>query len=292
MLTTTPFDDLCNLLEQLPPTDTESRDAVGRKLNPLVNEQENGFSSILQWLAAWQGSENVRLNESHICIFTSSNDNADNTEHARTFAERAGIGKTVLNQLCKDRGLGLRVLEMAPELPHKLSEDWSERDCMGACAFGMEATASGGDLLALSAIAPGSDAVCSDLVFKINELKQKIIDKTSSNSLSKELLNLMRESVGRDVAALVGAIVAARSRRLPVLIEGLPAIAACYLLWAINPDIIQHVRVATVSDAAQASAVEAMGMAPLIVLANDLEPGCGLALAVSAMAPLTAVLEI
>lgn len=282
MLTETPFDDLLNLMGQLPKKDELAEAALRSKLeNSLVGAcpKDAGLTSWLDWLAAWQGTSKITLAESHICLFTASYVGANGIDEVAKFADLAGKGQTPLNQMCKDRGLGLRVLELAPTVPHNVETGWSERDCMAACAFGMEATASGGNVLGLSALSAGSDAVARNLVSVLD-------DPNLQGAGKKAALNCMQKHAGREIAALVGAMIAARSRRLPVLAEGWAALSAMKVLFLIDPEAIEHVNIAIVSEEAQRPVLEKMGKYPLMLPVSDLPEGCGIAIAISALATL------
>ncbi len=283
----TPFDDLCELLSQLPAADVASAKAVTAEFPVDERAAQPSFGQHLAWLASWQGKPAPAVKESHLCIFVSSYAGAGKLDEAIAFSDHAGRGETKLNHLCKDRGLGLRVLELAPSMPH-VPNTWSERECMAACAFGMEATAAGGDLLGLSALAPGSGDAAQRFIQAIdNEYNEA--DALSTLS-AKALIELMIPHAGREIAAMVGAIIAARSRRLPVLLEGWSAIAAAYLLWRIEPMAVGHVKIASVECEAQRDVVLKMNKSPVISALNDIAPGSGVALAVSVLAPLTALM--
>lgn len=285
----TPFDDLCELLSQLPAADAESERAVHNEFPVDEMNAQSSFRQHLAWLASWQGKTKPTVKESHLCIFVSSYAGAGKLDAAVEFSDRAGRGQTKLNQLCKDRGLGLRVLELAPSMPHVLNT-WSERDCMAACAFGMEATAAGGDLLGLSAMAPGSGDAAQRLIKAVDSQCQNVEGEADCKLTSKTLIELMLPHAGREVAAMVGAIIAARSRRLPVLIEGWAALAAAYLLWHIEPTALDHIEVASLECEGQLNVVLKMNKRPILGALNDIAPGSGVALAVSALAPLTALI--
>ncbi|MBO6503791.1 MAG: nicotinate-nucleotide--dimethylbenzimidazole phosphoribosyltransferase [Kordiimonadaceae bacterium] len=282
MLTESPFDDLLNLIDQLPARDEESvQELVDRliKSHNVKAGRSDAALSWLTWLAGWQGKSKLSLRESHLCLFTSSYAGAGDTQEVEGFAEKAGRGQTALNQLCKDKGLGLRVLELAPSVPHNIDTGWSERECMAACAFGMEATAAGGDMLALSAFSAGADAVAQKLIVSLEGLNQDCPDK-------RDVLKCFKELAGREIAAMVGAIVAARSRRLPVVVEGWAAIAAMKVLYLVSPEAVAHVRAASSESASQTAVLASMQQEPLLSSFEGLPPGCGLAVALSALSPL------
>ncbi len=284
----TPFDDLGELIAQFPGPDESNQAEVARKMNNKLGVSCGGFAELIAWLAAWQGAARPQLSESHICILVSSYEGAGDIDFVLSFADRAGKGQTAVNHLCKDRGLGLRVLEMAPTIPHVVNDAWPEKDCMAACAFGMEATAAGGDLLGLSSLAPGSAEYCQNLIEKLS-LKNKDVDVCERPTARP--LNEMRSRAGREVAASVGAIVAARSRRIPVMVEGWSSLAALCILHEISPAATDHVQVASIACEDQRKVAMNIGKPPIIGLPVTMGPGCGIAVAVSSIAPLLALLS-
>ncbi len=285
-----PFDDLIDLLKQLPGTDSVSVTKELQGVASATSVAESDIYQLLIWLAEWQKTSSPKLNESYICVFASSYAGYDEQARLLSFIEGAGKGREPVSNLCKERGVGLRVLEMALEVPHVVSENWPEKDCMAAIAFGMQATAAGGDILGLASISPGNEchcpALCQQLVEAIGSDKQMIADQSEFNTLCVTILELMKKKAGREVAAMVGALIAARSSSLPVLVEGWSGIAALGILAAIGPRFTDHVKVASVECKEQFEIVAALGMQPVIGGTVNLGAGCGIALALSAIAPL------
>ncbi len=97
-------------------------------------------------------------------------------------------------------------------------------------------------------------------------------------------LELLRRLGGRESAALAGAILAARTQRTPVLLDGAPAVAAAAVLAAIDPAAIAHCRLAEPHPAAAAIGLAAVGEPDL-----GLEDGAG-ALAALGLVRLACVL--
>jgi nicotinate-nucleotide--dimethylbenzimidazole phosphoribosyltransferase len=83
-------------------------------------------------------------------------------------------------------------------------------------------------------------------------------------------LEVLRRLGGREFAAVAGAIIAARSERIPVVLDGYAAVAAAAVLHAVNPGAIDHCLLAGLSgDAGQAKAASRLALKPLL----DLEIG-------------------
>jgi nicotinate-nucleotide--dimethylbenzimidazole phosphoribosyltransferase len=84
---------------------------------------------------------------------------------------------------------------------------------------------------------------------------------------------------GREIAAMLGALVAARHQKTPVIVDGFVATAAAAIAHAVNPHAIDHCIFAHVSaESAHAKALEQMGVTPLLDLGMRLGEGSGAAL--------------
>lgn len=290
MSTRRPFDDLADLFTQIPVEDGASNSGPSVQVPEIEGAPHDDISHILTWLGEWQLKTTPKLDESHICVFVSSYNGIGDQNSLRGFIDSASMGQVPVAKLCKERGVGLRVLEMAPEMPHVVSDSWPEKECMAATAFGMEATAAGGDILGLAALAPGDDEYslkfCQEIVSRFIIVNQKGKQIYKGNTLALEVLDFMRSCAGREVAAMVGALIAARSRRLPVLIEGWSGLAAVSIVSAIDQASVDHVKVASIENGFQAEIARKLGMQPILGVPVNLGTGCGVALALSAIAPM------
>jgi nicotinate-nucleotide--dimethylbenzimidazole phosphoribosyltransferase len=83
------------------------------------------------------------------------------------------------------------------------------------------------------------------------------------------------------MAAIAGAILAARAQKIPVLIDGDQALAAASLLHAANPAALDHCRLASKpADPVLAKAAARLGLRPVLSLDVELSEGAASALAV------------
>jgi nicotinate-nucleotide--dimethylbenzimidazole phosphoribosyltransferase len=93
--------------------------------------------------------------------------------------------------------------------------------------------------------------------------------------------DILRTLGGRDVAAMAGAILAARLQRIPVLIDGFVVTAALAALWAEQPRITDHCIAAHVSgERAHRALLQKLELTPLLDLGLRLGEASGAALAV------------
>jgi nicotinate-nucleotide--dimethylbenzimidazole phosphoribosyltransferase len=85
---------------------------------------------------------------------------------------------------------------------------------------------------------------------------------------------------GREIAAMVGAIIATRHQKVPVIVDGFVATAAAAIAHAVNPASIDHCLFGHVSaEGGHALALERMSAKPLLDLGMRLGEGSGAALA-------------
>ncbi len=286
-----PFDDLVNLLEQLPEIDA----CAVKKVTDSTLENvmyHSDIKELYSWLAGWQGTKLPNVQEAHICVLASSY-LGGKQEEVQSFIEDASKGKAKVNALCVPNGIGLRVLEMAPEIPHKIKNNWTESECMAAVAFGMEASASGGSLLGLSDVAPGGEANSLAIISKVlyndavgvlrkasSENTQLIQDAISfiDEVQASSPLDLLLELGGREIAAAIGAVIAARSRRLPILAEGWAVLTAVCVLEKLMVGSTDHVKFAAAQNSVQLSIMKFLGKDPLLNVVINEGAGCSVAL--------------
>jgi nicotinate-nucleotide--dimethylbenzimidazole phosphoribosyltransferase len=109
-----------------------------------------------------------------------------------------------------------------------------------------------------------------------------------SNSL-KDPLEIARRTGGREIAAMAGAIIAARFQRIPVLLDGFVACAAAAVLHKASPGALDHCLAAHRSGSAPHDKLLAkLGKRPLLDLGIGLDDGTGAALAVGLVKAATA----
>ncbi|MFC4349703.1 nicotinate-nucleotide--dimethylbenzimidazole phosphoribosyltransferase [Kordiimonas lipolytica] len=306
MLTGRPFDDLRAILAQLPDADDCAAKKVREALAGKPVDSTSGLAELAAWAASWQGSSNPSIAESHICVLASSYEGQD-TSSVTDYIEATSKGAAAVNLLCVEKGIGLRAIQLAPEMPHPSDGDWSEQDCMAAVAFGMEATAAGGNILGLTDMAPGNAERAVAIILAVKGLQSDdtllaAVDKDFANNVKVLLarvqgaegdpLEVMRRLGGREIAAAVGALVAARSRRLPVLTDGWAAIAATVVLDALVDGATGHVLPAASDNPMQALAWHLIGKTPIVGLEIGGGPGCGIAIGVSVLGAACAMLGL
>ena len=168
-------------------------------------------------------------------------------------------------------------------------------------AFGMEAIAGGTDLLIIGEMGIGNTTVAAAICHALfgGEARDWVGPGTGMDpagvahkaeivaravELHRTALNdpleVLRRLGGREIAAMAGAILAARMEKIPVIVDGFVASSAAAVLFAANPHAIDHCLFAHVSaEPAHRRALDAMNVQPLLDLGMRLGEGTGAALA-------------
>ncbi|HOV03485.1 MAG TPA: nicotinate-nucleotide--dimethylbenzimidazole phosphoribosyltransferase [Hyphomicrobiales bacterium] len=279
-----PFDDIRNLVARLPGPDTgAAARAVARLGDEAGSAERLGRArDIVAWLATWIGDPQPRVDRPLVAVFAASGTVATRTgEGDPVAATRARVtaltdGSALVNHVCATQDLGLKVFELAVEVPTPdivAANAFDENGCAATFAFGMEAVAGGNDLLVLSSTGAGGDVAAAALVAALGADGEGWLDEAGRVAAaaararvaakSGDALDTLRRTGSREIAALAGAIVAARYERVPVILDGIPALAAAVLLKGLDASAIDHCLLAEVPAGAAAVAA-ALGLRPLL----------------------------
>jgi nicotinate-nucleotide--dimethylbenzimidazole phosphoribosyltransferase len=307
-----PFDDIRALVKQMPAADAGSaarvreRDAVLTKPPGSLGRLEG----IAEWLAAWQGRAPPAVHRPLVAVFAGNHGvsargvSAYPAAVTRQMVANFAAGGAAINQICAVNGLGLKVFDLALDLPTgdiTVEPALDERTCAATIAYGMEAIAGGVDLLAIGEMGIANTTVAAAIFCGlfggaaaewvgpgtgVDEeglaRKREAVEKavTLHRAHLGDPLEVLRRLGGREIAAMTGAILAARLNRVPVIIDGYVATAAAAVLFAMDAGALDHCLFGHVSaEPAHARALRRMGKVPLLDLGMRLGEGTGAALA-------------
>jgi nicotinate-nucleotide--dimethylbenzimidazole phosphoribosyltransferase len=309
MVSVLPFEDFRVLLDKLPEPD-EKVEADIRRVFARAALAQGPFGlmeDIAAWFAGWTGRANPQVSRPLVAIFAGTHGVAAHGVSPRPVTataeavELCAAGGAAINQVCLTYDLGLKVFDLALDLPTgdiTREPALDERGCAATMAFGMEAIAGGSDLLCLGDMGVGNSTVAAALLAALfggegrdwvgpgsgaDEAavarKAAIVDQAldlHGPHLDDPLEALARVG-GREFAAIAGAILAARMERIPVLIDGFPATAA--VLHKVKPGALDHCLLASLSpEPGHRRAAEFIGMEPVLDLGIGHGEGVGAAL--------------
>lgn len=308
-----PFDDIRNLLPMMPMASEVCVDEVRARDRELTKPAGalGRMEEIVEHMAAWQGRSQPQVLRPLTAVFVANHGVVAQGVSpypqavTRAMLENFAAGGAAINQICATFDIGLKVFELALDIPTKdITQDAAMDEAAAAAtfAFGMEAIAGGTDLLALGEMGIGNTTVAAAIYYALYGgkasdwvgrgtgvddagLARKIAAVEKAVGLHagnlKDPLEVMRRVGGREIAAIAGAIMAARMERIPVILDGYVVTAAAAILHTLDPRAIDHCIAGHVSaEGAHAEVMRRIGKRPLLDLGMRLGEGTGAALAI------------
>lgn len=308
-----PFDDIRQLVATLPGPNEGAREAALARQEQLVKPPGalGRLEAIAAHLSAWQGNSMPTVNRPMVAVFAATHGVAElgvspypgavTKQMMATFT----AGKAAVNQICATFDAGLRVFDLALDYPTPditTNAALDEKACAATMAFGMEAIAGGSDLLCLGEMGIGNTTVAAALCHGLyggtaeewvgagtgaagEVLERKIAAVRAAVAFHKDHLSdpleVLRRLGGREIAAIAGAIIAARHEKVPVVLDGYVVTAAASVLHAMNPSALDHCLAGHVSsEKAHRQLLDRLGLVPLLDLGMRLGEGSGAALSI------------
>lgn len=309
----TDLDAVRALVAALPRPDAEAV-AACRARNAELTKPAGALGrleELAEWLAAWQGRHPPRLERVLILVFvgwhgvTARGVSAYPAEVTEQMVANFAAGGAAINQLARMAGAELRVIRVAdgrPSADFTRAPAMSELGCSRAIGAGMDAVPEDVDLLAIGEMGIGNTTPAAAMAAALAQedggrwagpgtgldregmrRKAEVIDAGLSlhRAAMTDPLAILRHVGGREHAAMLGAVLAARLRRTPVLLDGFTATVPGALLQALHPDAIAHCHVGHCSaEPGHRRLLERIDRRPLLDLGMRLGEASGAALAV------------
>lgn len=308
------LEEMRQLLRRLPGPDLEAGTAAATREAQLTKPAGalGRLEDLAQWMATWQGRHPPTANHPRTAVFVGNHGVAALGVSAYPAAVTQQMVKNFLdggaavNQLCRVVDADLRVYELNLEEPtadFTRAAAMSEEDCALAIAYGMTSVEPGVDLLAVGEmgianttsaaalchalfggtaaewVGPGTGVAGSALARKTVVVAEGVARHLGE---STEPFELLRRLGGRELAAIVGAIMAARQARVPVILDGYAASAAAAVLFAADARALDHCLVAHRSaEPGHGRLLERLGKPPLLDLGMRLGEASGATLAIA-----------
>lgn len=316
-----PFTDIRALTGGLPPIDAESADNMRKALAPLQAHLGviGNLEPAMVWLAGWQSRMDITISRPLIAVFAGSQGVAktvlgqDPAEGARARVKLITQGPAGVRAIASTYGAAFKVFELGTDYPSAdMSKEasLSEKDCAAAIAFGMEVVAEGADLLVLGNCGFGSATAAAGIARGLYGGETRYWAGGTAATASARVdaveagaklhadylgdpLEVLRRFGGRDIAGIVGAILAAGHQRIPVLLDGFVVCAAAAVLHKINPRALDHCFAAHISaEPAHGALLDRLELRPLLDLGIGVGDGTGAALAMGQIKAAAAAVSI
>lgn len=266
------------------------------------------------WYAGWRGEAAPKIDAPQVVVFAGNHGvatlgvsafPAEVTEQMVLNFQRGGAA---INQLCQTFGAELDVIALELENPtadFTAGAAMSETEVVAALVVGWEAVNPDADLLVTGEMGIGNTtsaaAICHALFDGEAEdwvgrgtgvddagllLKAQVVREglAANPEAAKNGLQALRCLGGREVAAMAGAVAAARFYGIPVVIDGFICTAAVACLAVVCEGALDHAVAGHQSqESAHTTALQALGKEPILSLNLRLGEGSGGALAIGIM---------
>jgi nicotinate-nucleotide--dimethylbenzimidazole phosphoribosyltransferase len=306
--------DVRALVADLPGGDDDALAAITRRQSRLTKPQGSlgRLEELVAWLGRWQGREAPRLDDVSVLVFAGNHGVVARGVSAYPASVTAQMvanferGGAAINQICKAVGASLRVIPLqldAPTADFTANQAMTEAEFVNAVAAGYDAVPASADLVCLGEMGIGNTTSASALAAALLggggerwagrgtglddaglARKRETIDAGLERHQTHHADPLAASMIfgGRELAAILGAALAARRQRIPVLLDGFVATVAAAPLARLQQGALDHAQVAHCSaEAGHRGLCAALGMRPILDLAMRLGEGSGAALSVS-----------
>ncbi len=306
------FNDTRALMKDLPPPSEDCAAAVRARQAELAKPAGSlgRLEEIAEFLAAWQGRAMPSLEHPLVLVFAGNHGVVSRAVSAypasvtEAMVANFAANGAAINQICATFKLDLNVVAIDLDMP---TQDFtehaamSEAQALASFARGMAAVPDGADLVAIGEMGIGNTTSAAAIYCALYGgkagfwagrgtglddpgLARKIAAIEAAISHHKHALvdplEVLRRLGGYEIAAMAGAIVAARLKRVPILLDGYVAAAAAAVLHAEEKNAIAHCLAAHVAaEGAHADVLRRLGKRPLLDLGLRLGEGSGAALA-------------
>ena len=308
------FDELRAASQNLQQGSDSAAAAVARRQDTLTKPQGSlgKLETIAAWLARWQGRDMPKLDKVQVVVFAGSHGvtaqgvSAFPAEVTHQMVANFSAGGAAINQLARAAGADLSVVPLEVErptgdFPQDVAMD--EADFLTAVSAGYASVGKDTDLIcfgemgigntttaaALAAALFGGDTVGwvgrgtgvddAGLVRKVSAIDRGL---ARHKDVLGDPLKIAAALGGRELAAIMGATLAARHQNVPVLLDGFVCTAAMAPLQKLDPTGLDHVLAAHVSaESGHRNLLKALDLAPLFDLGMRLGEGSGAALAIN-----------
>jgi nicotinate-nucleotide--dimethylbenzimidazole phosphoribosyltransferase len=300
------------VLRGLPQADAAARSAAIARQGELTKPPGSlgRLEDIAVFMAGWQGNPLPRLDRGSAVVFAGNHGivgRGVSAFPASVTAQMVGNfehGGAAINALSRAAGLDLKIVSLdldRPTADFTQAPSMSEGECLTALNAGAAAVADAPDLLVLGEMGIGNSTTAAALCLasfggSANDwvgpgtgvgdegIARKVAVVEAGIALHLDALctpfEILRRLGGRELAAIAGAVVAARLAGVPVMLDGFICCSAVAPLAAACPDILAHCLAGHVSaEPGHRLLLERMGLDPLLSLWMRLGEGSGAATA-------------
>ncbi|QEW21502.1 Nicotinate-nucleotide--dimethylbenzimidazole phosphoribosyltransferase [Marinibacterium anthonyi] len=309
----TTLDAFRALLAQAPGPDADAI-AGARDRNGLLTKPPGALGrleDLAQWYAGWRGDPRPEIRAPQVIVFAGNHGvaargvSAFPAEVTVQMVANFQAGGAAINQLARAAGakMDVHALDLdRPTADFTVEPAMSQADCVAALACGWEAVDPACDLLVVGEMGIGNTTSAAAMSLALYggtagdwtgrgtgvtdgglSIKTQVVaEGVARHGAVTDGVAVLASLGGREVAAMAGAIAAARAHRIPVILDGFICCAAAAALEATVAGALDHAVAGHQSaEGAHAALLGRLGKAPLLSLGLRLGEGSGAALAIS-----------
>ena len=306
------FADLRAVCLDLPSGHPAASAAVAQRENTLTKPPQSlgRLEELAAWLAHWQGHAPPRLERAEILVFAGNHGvtrqgvSAYPAEVTAQMVANFAGGGAAINQLARTAGAALRVVPLALDAPtadFTESAALTEPEFLAAVSTGYEAVSAECDLICLGEMGIGNTTAAAAIAAALFggrgarwagrgtgiddeglARKRAVIDQALDRhaAVLHDPIRIAAALGGRELAAILGAALAARRHNIPVLLDGFVCTAAVAPLYKLRNDTLAHAIAGHVSaEAGHRMLLDELGLKPLVDLNMRLGEASGAAVA-------------
>jgi len=264
------------------------------------------------FLAGWQGRVSPKLDRIRAAIFAGNHGMTVHGVSAFPVAVTAQMvanfeaGGAAINALAGAAGMELRIVALdldRPTADFTCAAAMDEVECLAALSAGAAAVDPALDLIVVGEMGIGNSTAAAALCLRVfggeaadwvgpgtgidaagMARKSQVVERAAAfHAVAPDTpFEILRRLGGREIAAIAGAVVEARRKRIPVLLDGFISCAALAPLAALHPSITDHCIAGHRSaEPGHIRLLDRLGLDPLLDLGLRLGEGSGAAVAVA-----------
>jgi nicotinate-nucleotide--dimethylbenzimidazole phosphoribosyltransferase len=268
------------------------------------------LEDLTAFLAHWQGRAPPRLDRVDILVFAGNHGvtrqgvSAYPAEVTAQMVANFARGGAAINQLARVAGADLRVVALSLEQPtadFTAASALDEQEFLTAVTAGYEAVSERSDLVCLGEMGIGNTTAAAAIAAALFgggggrwagrgtgldddglARKRAVIDRALARhaAILDDPLRVAAALGGRELAAILGATLAARRRNIPIVLDGFVCTAAVAPLYRLRADTLAHALAGHVSaESGHRMLLDELELRPLIDLGMRLGEGSGAAVA-------------
>ena len=300
----------------LPEGDSHAAESATRRQQVLTKPPGSlgRLEELAIWLARWQGRELPRLDHVTIAVFAGNHGvaargvSAYPPEVTAQMVANFSGGGAAINQIAETAGADLKVMPIELDRPTRdftIAAAMDDDEFLRAVDIGYRSVPEHCDLLAVGEMGIANTTTAAMLCAALLgggamrwvgrgtgvddeglARKRAAIEAALEfhRGIAGDPLKVAARMGGRELAAIAGAVLAARRRRIPVLLDGFVATAAILPLARIDARILDHCRAGHVSaEAGHRALLGELKLDPLLDLGMRLGEASGAGVAILLM---------